>query len=190
MDVECQRALAPGIGPPERIEAGDMLLRRWGPEDLMPRFEAVTVSFAHIHPWMDWLAEPATLASQRAFGEVVATRWPTADGGFNFGIFDAEGAVLGAIGLHDRLGPPAIEIGYWCHAEHTGRGVITRSAGALTRIALALPGIDEVQIRCDAANSRSAAVAQRLGYRLDSVRPREKRAPAESGREMRWVKRR
>lgn len=168
----------------------DMLIRRWQPEDLIPRFEAITASYEHLHPWMNWLAEPTTLDKQRALGERDATSWPTADRSFNYGIFGSDGTVLGAIGMHDCLGPPAVEIGYWCHAAHTGRGVVTRSAAALTDIALALPGVDRVEIRCDEANLLSAAVARRLGYRLDRIEPRQKRAPAESGRGMYWVRER
>ncbi|MFE3279929.1 GNAT family N-acetyltransferase [Nocardia sp. NPDC059239] len=190
MDVELSPALEPGVGPPQRIDLGDLLIRRWQPEDLMARFEAITTSFEHLHPWMHWLAEPTTLEQQRAFGENVAQGWPSADRGFDYGIFGSDGTVLGAIGVHDRLGPSVLEIGYWCHAEHTGRGVMTRSADALTRIAIALPGIDRLEIHCDAANLRSAAVAHRLGYRLDRIAPREKRAPAESGRGMYWIRQR
>ncbi|WP_458691304.1 GNAT family N-acetyltransferase [Nocardia tengchongensis] len=187
MDVELSPALEPGVGPAQRIDLGDLLIRRWEPQDLMARFEAIATSFEHLHPWMHWLAEPTTLEQQRVFGEIVARGWPTADRGFDYGIFGSDGTVLGAIGLHDRLGPPAVELGYWCHVEHTGCGVVTRSAAALTRIALALPGIDRVEIHCDEANFRSAGVARRLGYRLDRVESREKRAPAESGRGMYWV---
>jgi RimJ/RimL family protein N-acetyltransferase len=187
MEAEQPAALAPGVAPPERIELGELVLRRWQPEDLLARFAAITASFDHIHPWMDWAAEPPTLDQQRAFGEATAAGWPSRDGSFNYGIFDTAGAVLGAIGLHDRIGPRTLEIGYWCHVEHTGRGVITRSAAALTRIALALPGIDRVEIHCDEANVNSAAVPRRLGYRLDRIEPREARAPAESGRDLFWV---
>lgn len=137
---------------------------------------------------MDWLTEPMTLERQREFGDTIATSWPSPDGSCNYGIFDGEGTVLGAIGLHDRLGPHAVEIGYWCHAAHTGRGVITRAAGTLTRTALALPDIDRVEIHCDEANVRSAAVPRRLGYRLDRIEPSEVRAPAETGRRMFWVR--
>ncbi|MQY30380.1 GNAT family N-acetyltransferase [Nocardia aurantia] len=185
---EPQRALAPGVTPPQRIDLGDLLLRRWQPADLMSRFEAVDASYEHIHPWMDWLAEPLTLERIRA---IDIDAWPGAGGGYNYGIFATTGdtaAVLGAIGLHDRLGDRALEIGYWCHAAHTGRGVITRCAAAVTDIALALPGVDRAEIRCDAANVRSAAVARRLGYRLDRFEPREITAPAESGQGMVWVK--
>ncbi|MCX4091500.1 GNAT family N-acetyltransferase [Nocardia sp. alder85J] len=169
---------------------GDLLIRQWEPADLMPRFEAITASYEHIHPWMEWAAQPITLEQQRAFARA-ATGWPSAEGSFNYGLFgvgDAGQTVLGAAGLHDRLGDRALEIGYWCHVDHTGRGVITRSAAALTAVAFALPGVDRVEIHCDAANLRSAAVARRLGYRLDRLEPREVRAPAESGRGMVWVK--
>lgn len=187
METEQPVALAPGVAPPDRIDVDDLLLRRWEPDDLLPRFDALTASFHHLHPWMDWAADPFTLDQQRAFGQAMETGWPSADGSCNYGIFDPAGITIGAIGLHDWLGPHRLEIGYWCHAEHTGRGVITRAARALTRIALALPGIDHIEIHCDEANINSAAVPRRLGYRLDRIEPRDKHAPAESGRGMIWI---
>ncbi|MFI1913705.1 GNAT family N-acetyltransferase [Nocardia sp. NPDC020380] len=188
MEIEAPSALSPGITPPQRIALGDLVVRRWEPLDLLPRFAALTASFEHLHSWMEWAAEPITLEQQREFGAAMAASWPSASGSFNYGIFDRAEAVLGAIGIHDRVGPRTLEIGYWCHVDHTGRGVITRSAAELTRIALALPGVDRVEIHCDAANTRSAAVAQRLGYRLERIAPRPKLAPAESGQGMWWVK--
>lgn len=188
MDVQRARALGAGVAPPERIDLGGIVLRRWLPGDLAARFEAITKSYVAIHPWMEWLAEPATLEHQRAFGATVAESWPDADGGCHYGIFDGSGAVVGAIGLHDDLGPRALAIGYWCHSAYAGRGFITRSASRLTDIALSLPGVERVEIHCDEANIRSAAVARRLGYRLDRVEPRPVRAPAESGRGMVWIK--
>lgn len=188
MDVQRTRALGAGVAPPERIDLGDIVLRRWQPGDLSARFEAITKSYSAMHPWMEWLAERATLARQRAFGASVAVSWPAADGGCHYGIFDGSGAVVGAIGLHDDVGAPALAIGYWCHIDYTGRGFITRSASRLTDVALSLPGVERVEIHCDEANLRSAAVARRLGYRLDRVEPRPVRAPAESGRGMVWIK--
>ncbi|MEC3916666.1 GNAT family N-acetyltransferase [Nocardia sp. CDC160] len=190
MEGDGLAALGPGTGPPERIDLGELVIRRWEREDLAARFAALSASYEYLRPWMEWAGEPITLEQQRAFGESVAESWPSASGSFNYGMFDSDGTVLGAVGLHDRLGPPAVEIGYWCHAAHTGRGVVTRCAGALTEAALALPGVERVEIHCDAANIRSAAVAQRLGYHLARISPRKKRAPAESGRGMIWVKHR
>jgi RimJ/RimL family protein N-acetyltransferase len=188
MDVQRSGAFVSGVAPPERIDLDDIVLRRWEPDDLMARFEAVKRSYSAIHPWMEWLCELATLEQQRAFGAKVAASWPDPEGSCQYGIFDRAGAVVGAIGLHDRVGPGALEIGYWCHIDYVGRGIITRSAGRLTDMALGLPGIERVEIRCGKANIRSASVARRLGYRLDRVEPRPVRAPAESGLGMIWVR--
>ncbi|MFI1920103.1 GNAT family N-acetyltransferase [Nocardia sp. NPDC020380] len=183
-------ALAPGTTPPERIDLGDVLLRRWRPEDLEPRRDAMLISREHLSTWMDGITELVTVDGQRAYSRT-ASDWPSAEGDFRYGIFDLDGRVLGGINLHDRVGPGAVELGYWCHVAHSGRGVvITRAAAALTGIALDLPGIHQVEVHCDAANTRSAAVPQRLGFRLDRVQPREKCTPAESGEEMCWVKHR
>ncbi len=101
--------------------------------------------------------------------------------------FTATDEVVGGIGLHDRVEPGAIEIGYWGHVAHGGRGIITRAAQALTSVALALPHIERVEIHCDAANVRSAAVPQRLGYDLVGTDPRPRAAPGDSGIEMVWA---
>lgn len=184
-------ALGPGVTPPERIEVEGLVLRRWTPEDLQARFEAISASYEHLHAWMAWIPEPPTLEAQRAWDELLGDEWPSQEGSCNYGIFDAaDGAVLGAIGVHDRLGPGAVEIGYWCHVAHTGKGVITRAARELTRILLELDGIERVEIHCDEANERSAAVPRRLGYRLDRIEEDGVRAPNESGRGMFWVKER
>ncbi|MFD3744182.1 GNAT family N-acetyltransferase [Nocardia sp. NPDC058633] len=173
--------------PPERIDLGDLLIRRWQRGDLARQFAALTASHAHLRPWMSWAEQPPTLAGQRRKLRTSAANWPTPDGGYLYGIFIAGGEVAGGIGLHDRISPAALEIGYWCHISHTGRGVITRAAHALTTAALALPHIDRVEIHCDAANARSAAVPRRLGYALIGTAPRPRTAPADSGVGMIWA---
>jgi RimJ/RimL family protein N-acetyltransferase len=99
-----------------------------------------------------------------------------------------EDTVLGVIGLHRRLGPGAIEIGYWTHVAHVGRGYMTAAARAITQAAEALDDVRRVEIHTDEANVRSAAIPPKLGYRLDRVDTRRPEAPAESGRLQIWVR--
>jgi RimJ/RimL family protein N-acetyltransferase len=94
---------------------------------------------------------------------------------------------VGSIGLHARIGAGALEIGYWIHSAFTGHGIATTCAGALTTAALALPDVTRVEIHCDEANVRSAAIPRRLGYRLARVEPAQITAPGEVGRDMIWV---
>ena len=95
--------------------------------------------------------------------------------------------VIGCFGLHRRIGPGAVKIGYWVHVDFTGLGYATACARALTQVGLALSGVVRVEIHADEANVISAAIPRRLGYRLDRVDERPPRAPAESGRLQIWV---
>jgi RimJ/RimL family protein N-acetyltransferase len=47
--------------------------------------------------------------------------------------------------------------------------------------------VRRVEIHCDEANTASAAIPRKLGYRLDRVIAHEPEAPGESGRRMIWV---
>ena len=184
--ADSPKFLAPGVFPPETIDLDGYHLRRATPDDTEALHEAVKASFAELHPWMPWCTEPVEIAAQREFIERSETSW-TAQTAFNWLIVDAGGHLIGTIGLMDRVGPGALEIGYWLRTDATGRGVMTRAAARVTDIALALPGIERVEIHCDAANARSSAVPRRLGYRLDRETPAEPTAPGESGVSQYWV---
>ncbi len=148
---------------------------------------AVGESLDHLRPWMPWATEEAaTVEGQREYLGRAQGMW---EEGTDFGFVLRSGGpeVLGTCGLHRRVGPRAIEIGYWLHPDHTGHGLITTAARALGDVALALPDVDRLEIHCDEANHRSAAVPRRLGYRLDRVEDDGVEAPGESGRGMVWV---
>ena len=68
-----------------------------------------------------------------------------------------------------RLGPDAREIGYWIRADAEGHGYVTEAVAALTRVGFELDDVEWVEIRCDPANERSAAVPRRLGYRHEAT---------------------
>jgi RimJ/RimL family protein N-acetyltransferase len=105
---------------------------------------------------------------------------------FSYVVAGEDEEILGVMSLMARIGPRAFEIGYWLRSDRTGRGVATACARVLTEAALALPGIDKVEIHYDEPNIRSA-VAHRLGYRLDRIEDDEITVPAEVGRTMIWV---
>src|SRR5215212_3058492 len=138
---------------------------------------------------MAWADDEATTPERRAAYLARCERGWEDGSDFSFLVLDPEErTVLGGCGLHRRIGPGAIEIGYWVHTDHGGRGIATALARALTGAALALPDVERVEIHCDEANVRSAAVSRRLGYRLDRIEGDEVTAPAETGRSMVWVR--
>ena len=173
--------------PPERIELDDIgaVLRRHRTADLEALHAAIEESRDHLRPFMPWADQ--TRDDTASFLAGAIEQW---EQGSDFGylITDAgSGNVLGGCGIHRRLGDDALEIGYWLRVTATGRGIITAASAALTDAALALPGIERVEIHCDEANRRSAAVPRRLGYRLDRIETDDVSAPGDVGRSMIWV---
>jgi RimJ/RimL family protein N-acetyltransferase len=174
--------------PPERIELAAVVLRRLTPDDAGTVATAASESLAHLRPWMAWATPPAVAVEaqrERLLGP--AGSW-SANGSYEFGAFLAgDGRLVGMCGLHRRIGPGALEIGYWVHVLHTRQGIATRCAGALTTVGFGLRGVERMEIHCDAANVASAAVPASLGYRLDAIVEHEPEAPGEVGRRMVWV---
>ena len=171
-------------GPPERIETSRLHLRCWRPGDAPLIQEAIADSLEHLRPWLPWaLAEPSPPAAMAERLELFAA-WFQVGEDWHYGIFSPdEQRVIGGCGLHPRIGPLGIEIGYWIRAEETRRGYATEAAEALTRAALVLPGIERVEIRCDARNLPSAGIPRKLGYRLVETR-RDNAAPGGGPREV------
>ncbi len=125
---------------------------------------AINASLDHLRPWMAWAQEPATDESLGAFFAEAQAAWD-ARRDFGYTIVDAaDTEVLGGCGLHGRLGPNGLEIGYWVRVDQAGRGLATESARALTDAAFGIPGIELVRIRCEEANVASARVPEKLGY--------------------------
>ena len=116
-------------------------------------------------------------------------RWERdwAQGGDVFlGVF-CEGRIAGSCGLHRRIGPDGLEIGYWIHPAFLRRGLATRVARVLTGAALAVPGITRVEIHHDKANQASAGIPRELVYDWLGEASDEPVAPADTGIEWRWA---
>jgi RimJ/RimL family protein N-acetyltransferase len=177
------------VNPPEEIDLPDVgaRLRRHRPADLDPLQAAIEESRDHLRPWMPWADQSRDDTATFLRGAI--ERW---DAGEEFGYLIEDGAdrdVLGGGGLHRRLGPDAVEIGYWRRASAGGRGLVTALARALTDVAFTMTDVNRVEIHCDEANTASAAIPRRLGYTLDRLDDRVVTAPGERGRTMIWVRR-
>ena len=178
---------AEGAGP-GGLAPGTLLVRPWAVGDAPAMHAAVTASIDHLRPWMPWIAdEPLTLVQRRQLIAGWASRRAGGDRGF--GMF-VDGEVVGGCGLHARVGPGGLEIGYWVRVGCTGRGYATAAARLLTDNAFADPGIDRVEIRHDAANLSSSRVPAKLGYERVGDFRRPPAAPGETGLDHVWRMRR
>jgi ribosomal-protein-serine acetyltransferase len=171
---------------PERLEGTDgFVLRRWVPADAPELSRAIDESADHLRPWMPWAAdEPLPLEGRRAMIERWERDWAKG-GDVVLGVFVDE-RIAGGCGLHHRLGPDGLEIGYWIHPAFVRRGLATRLTEMLTDAAFEVPGIIRVEIRHDQANHASAGIPRGLGFEFLGVQAREPVAPAETGMQWRW----
>jgi ribosomal-protein-serine acetyltransferase len=174
-----------GIRLPEHIEGQGLVIRRWRPSDAEILAGAVAESIDHLRPWMEWIAEEPVAVDQR---RTRIERWEEewARGGDVFlGVFE-RGRVAGSSGLHRRIGPGGLEIGYWIHPAFTHRGLATATAQLVTEAAFSVPGIDRVEIHHDRANEISGAIPRKLGFTFVGETADEIATPAEVGIECVW----
>ena len=166
--------------PPERINAGELVLKRWQPEWVDEATAAVRESLPELKAFLPWAHDDYAAGTSRTFIEMSVDKWAKGTE-FNYAIFTIAGDLIGSIGLMTRMGPGVLEIGYWIRTPYTGRGYMTAAVNALARVALALPGIDRVAIGHDAANAASTAVAAKAGFTEVERIDRKRQAPGETG---------
>jgi RimJ/RimL family protein N-acetyltransferase len=175
--------------PPERIDvaAAGIVLRRHRADDVDALHDVIAASREHLRPFMPWADQ-----ERAATAEFIARTIASWDAGEDFGYLVVEPTadgerLLGACGMHRRGGPDTIEIGYWLRPDAVGRGVMTATARAVTEVAFHLDGVSRVEIRCDTANERSAAIPRRLGFRHVGHVDTEVLAPGQTGRHLVFV---
>jgi RimJ/RimL family protein N-acetyltransferase len=157
-------------GPAYRVETPRLVLRCWQPSDAEALHAAVLESVAALRPWIPWAADEPRTVAQRV--ETLRRHRGELDLGQNFlyGVFDpAERTVFGGIGLHARVGPRALEVGYWIRSGSVGQGLAKEAASAMTRIAFEIEEVERLDIHCDPGNGPSASVAARLGFRHEAT---------------------
>ena len=175
-------------GPAYRIVTPRLVVRCWEPRDAPLLKEAIDSSLDHLRPWMPWAQhEPQTLAEKV---ELLREFRGQFDLGADsvYAIFDSgDERVLGGTGLHPRIGPGGLEIGYWIRADAVGQGYATESTAALTRVAFEVVEVERVEIRCVAGEPRqrrdpaeARLLPEPVGRRPD-LRPRRGGLPREPG---------
>ncbi len=172
--------------PPESIELGRLVLRRWRVADIEAQAQAVAGSVAHLTPFMGW-AQNSGPELSREFLERTEREWAAGES-FQYSMrLPDESTIVGSCGLMARIGQGALEIGYWVVVDQLRRGFATLASAGLTAVGFDLPGIERIEIHHDRANVVSARIPARLGFtwlREQSVEPT---SPAETGTHVIWA---
>ena len=87
---------------------------------------------------------------------------------YGFGIY-ANDALVGHISLMHIDDEQEPEIGYWIDKGHSGLGITTKAADAVSRFGFEVLGTEAVIIKAAATNIASNKVAQKLGYHISGT---------------------
>jgi ribosomal-protein-serine acetyltransferase len=115
-------------------------------------------------PWPDTAAEPAgarewlELYESGSDGRVLVA-----------GALDGDEIVGGALLMHHEPATATVELGCWAIAAVEGMGVARASCQALIAYARGQLGVERVEWRTTTVNTRSRALAERLGFRHEGT---------------------
>ena len=138
-------------------------LRRVSMADCAQLYAAIDRNHSHLRRWLPWVtatfqeSDLAEFIRQREIDNAARVSLTT-----NIWF---QGVLCGAVGLHtidqkDRNS----SIGYWLDQAYEGRGIMTRACRAIVTEGFREYGLHRIEIRCATGNSRSSAIARRLGF--------------------------
>lgn len=151
----------------EYIETPRLIIRPVKDGDEIEINQAINRSLVMLQRWMPWAQDPS-LQTTREFVQNGVLDWQSGQA-IEFPmvvIHKQDNKIISASGFNDLcdLTKPYYEIGYWIDSAYQGQGLVTELVTGLTRYTLDALKAIRVQIRIQANNIKSVAVAKRCGY--------------------------
>ncbi|WP_310831810.1 GNAT family N-acetyltransferase [Paenibacillus pedocola] len=155
---------------PESFETQRLLIRaaRWG--DGAEMNEAIAESLNELKPWMIFAQSLQTPEETEQYARESRLKYLDRSN-MHMNIYNkADGTFIGCNGLHHiDWDVRAFELGYWIRSSCAGKGYMTEAVNAITEFTIRELEANRIEIRCSARNAKSAAVAERTGYKLDGI---------------------
>lgn len=150
---------------PHELRGVRVCLRPYAVGDGVAVQEAIEESHDHLRPWMAWTDSRRTVQACEAYVRQALARWLTQED-VTVGMWECSSKryVGGAWLYYTDRRVPAMGIGYWARASAQSQGYVTEAVTLLCKLAFTTLAAQRVSIQCNAANTRSAKIARRLGF--------------------------
>ncbi|MEP7365576.1 MAG: GNAT family protein [Acidobacteriota bacterium] len=146
----------------------DFELRLLALRDADKVFALADANRAHLLQWLPWIAWTHSADDVRKFLRSALKQFSDGNG-FHAGVW-VDGSLAGCIGLHPvDWQNRNVALGYWIGSEWEGRGLVTAGVRAVTRYCFQDLALERVEIRAAPGNTRSRAVAERLGFTFEGT---------------------
>ncbi|RGA00405.1 N-acetyltransferase [Microbispora triticiradicis] len=150
------------------LETPRLFLRRFRPEDA-PAFAAYR-SDPVVARYQSWTA-PVPVESAVSLVTVFSSRDPEEPGWFQYAVeLRAEECLIGDVGVNLHENRMQAELGFTLAARWQGRGYATEAVRAVLRDLFERRGLRRVSAECDARNTSSARLLERVGFRREGLR--------------------
>ena len=158
----------------EVIIDDDIKMKATSPESAAEEYALLIDSRDTILPWLKWLHSYDGLSLKegvKARTEYQAEKLKQFEAGTNYA-YDIyyKGKLAGSIEIKNfsRDGR-SCDIGYWLSKKFAGKGIMTRSVNAITKLIFSNLGVRHIIMSIAKENSASIAVAERCGFTLEKV---------------------
>ncbi len=145
-----------------------LIMRAWREDDIETLHDLVFRNREHLHTYMQWMTPDYAIESTRNF--VLRSIESRLERKTLALALERDGELIGSTGFN-RLEWAArvCEIGYWIASDEVGKGIITRACQVMIDYAFDELEMNRVEIRCSSENTRSAAIPERLGFKLEGI---------------------
>lgn len=147
--------------------ANDAELRLLEPHHAAEVFSLIDAERDRLRVWLPWVDDARKVDDTRLFIEEALRKF-AARQSIVAGIWSAT-RFAGVLGVDLRAAARTAEIGYWIGSDFEGSGLVTAACKAILGSLFDERGVHRVEIRCEPANSRSVAVAERLGLTYEGT---------------------
>lgn len=155
---------------PDSFDSERLTLRSPRPGDGATVNAAVLDSLHELRPWMVWAQQTPAVEDNERYAREAHIRFLKREDLSLLLFLKGTNTMVGSSGLHGiNWAVPKFEIGYWVRTPYASQGYITEAVAAITAFAFTTLAAHRVEIRCDAKNERSAAVARRSGFTLEGT---------------------
>ncbi|MFM8454391.1 MAG: GNAT family N-acetyltransferase [Gammaproteobacteria bacterium] len=158
----------------KQIETRRLIIRLVQLGDEIELNKAINNSLDVLQKWMPWAQDPSLETTRNYVQKAVFARASETIKDFAMVVIHKKDQkIIGASGYNDRsdASQGLYEIGYWCDISYQGQGYVTEYVNALTRYALSQLEAKLIVIRMHVNNLKSMAVAERLHFQNQGIKP-------------------
>jgi ribosomal-protein-serine acetyltransferase len=153
---------------PEQIEGETIWIRRHSSHEAKALFAAIDQDRERLRKFLPWVDFTQTLEDEENYLENAQQKWEEQEF-FAYTLYrKSDGELIGTGNVHSiSWKNECCELGYVIFSEFEGQGFVSDYVRTIEKVCFDL-GFFRVEIRCDAKNTRSAAVPLRNGYQKEA----------------------